>query len=115
VEDARRALQVLSRTAATVQTAAPTIWTFMGHWEDDEIVVDFAVPGKVQDDRQDERHAWPQGLWADHGEGAAREQAQAAAIAAYQPDDEPAHDPECQFGGRPHAGACHTDTSQAPP
>jgi hypothetical protein len=110
VENARRALRTLSREANTIRTAEPTCWTFMGHWEDGEIVVDYAVPGTVQDDREDNAVSWPEGLWAGHGEGATGEQALADAIAFYGRDDEPEHDPDCEFGQRSHAGPCHTHT-----
>jgi hypothetical protein len=99
VEDARRALTELDRVAATVTTASPaspTTWTFFGHWEHDEVVVDYAAPGVLQDERQDHTGAWPEGLWAAVGSGATVKEAEAEAIAAYKtthdhvvPDEDP--------------------------
>jgi hypothetical protein len=83
VEGARRALAELDRKAGTVKTAPPRTWTFMGHWANDTIVVDYVVPGEVQDDRQDNTGAFPEGLWAAAGTGATVEEAQANALADY--------------------------------
>lgn len=58
-------------------------WTFFGHWDNDEIVVEWATPGVVDDDRIDTGY-WEQGLWCDSGEGLTMEQAQAAAVAPYE-------------------------------
>lgn len=62
-------------------------WTFFGHWENDRIVVEYAIPGLVDDPREDVGH-WEQGLWADAASGATREEAQAAAIAEYEDEDD---------------------------
>ncbi len=87
VEDARRALRTISRNVHTIHTRPPTTWTFCGHWDNDRIVVEYALPGDLSDDRQDDG-TWPQGLWAAAGSGATVEEAQAAAIAAYQDNGE---------------------------
>jgi hypothetical protein len=83
VEGARRALTELDRKVATVHTAPPQTWTFFGHWANDTIVVDYVLPGDLQDDREDLEGEYPEGLWAAHGQGATVEEAKAAAIAAY--------------------------------
>jgi hypothetical protein len=58
-------------------------WTFMGHWEGEEIIVEHSVPGVVDDPRIDNGY-WPEGLWASHGSGRTLEEAQAAAVAEYE-------------------------------
>jgi hypothetical protein len=58
-------------------------WTFFGHWEDDRIVVEYYVPGEVEDPRIDTGH-WEQGLWAAAGSGATPHQAQVAVVAEYE-------------------------------
>jgi len=63
------------------------IWTFVGHWEDYRIVVEYVLDGEVQDDREDDG-TWEQGLWAAAGSGATVEEAQAAAIAEYEDEDD---------------------------
>lgn len=68
---------------ATATTKVGT-WTFFGHWEDDHIVVDYAVPGEVDDIRVDTgKHE--QGLWAASASGPTFEAAQAAAVEEYDP------------------------------
>lgn len=62
-------------------------WTFMGHWENDKIVVEYAVPGNVQDQRI-ELGYWEQGLWAAPGDGVTIEEAEANAKAEYEEDEE---------------------------
>ena len=58
-------------------------WTFMGHWENDRIVVEYAVPGEVEDEREDTGY-WDEGLWAASGSGETLEEAQATAVAEYE-------------------------------
>lgn len=85
-------------------------WTFMGHWEGNRIVVEYAVPGQVADERVDTGY-WPEGLWAADASGATIEEAQANAIAEYEDDQEDpydVYDGECR-----HCGATlRTDTRQ---
>ncbi|SRR6266704_6122607 len=92
VEDARHTLRTISRNVHTIHTRPPTTWTFCGHWDNDHIVVEYALPGDLSDDREDDG-TWPQGLWAAPGSGATVEEAQAAAIAAYQDNSEPGTHP----------------------
>jgi hypothetical protein len=61
-----------------------TTWTFVGHWEDDAIVVEYVLVGVVQDMRVDTGY-WGQGLWAASGTGDTIDEAQANAIAEYVP------------------------------
>lgn len=78
--------EAVDRWGNTPQPVPPTLtWTFFGHWEDDRIVVDCAVPGTVEDVRDDDGR-WDQGLWAASASGTTFEQARAAAIAEYAPD-----------------------------
>lgn len=58
-------------------------WTFVGHWEGDRIVVEYVLPGDVQDEREDTGY-WPEGLWASSASGDTVEEAQNAAIAEYE-------------------------------
>jgi hypothetical protein len=87
---------------ACVGVARPQqTWTFVGHWDNDEIVVEHVVPGEYQDPRQDVGY-WPQGLFAASGTGATQEEALAAVRAEYEeePDGAPCcPDPGC--GGSP--------------
>jgi hypothetical protein len=71
------------------QQVTEQTWTFVGHWENDRIVVEYAIPGNVEDERIDTGY-WEQGLWAAPASGATIEEAQAAAIAEYE-DDEAGH------------------------
>lgn len=64
-------------------------WTFVGHWENDRIVVEYVLPGEVPDDRIDTGY-WEQGLWAASGTGTDMEATQAAVIAEYEGEVEPA-------------------------
>lgn len=63
---------------APVVDAAPLddkpTWTFVGHWENDRIVVEYVLPGDQQDVREDVGH-WEQGLFAAPGTGATQEEA----------------------------------------
>ena len=58
-------------------------WTFVGHWEDDRIVVEYVLPGEQQDQRTDAGY-WEQGLWAAAGYGATVEEAQKNVIDEYE-------------------------------
>lgn len=65
-------------------TAAPeNVWTFFGHWEDDQIVLEYHVAGEVEDDREDDGY-WDQGLWAASGSGDTWEQAWETVRAEYE-------------------------------
>jgi len=59
-------------------------FTFFGHWQDDHIVVDYHVPGTVEDTRDDDR--WEQGLWSATASASTVERAQAAVLAPYASD-----------------------------
>jgi hypothetical protein len=65
-------------------------WTFVGHWDEDRIVVEYVLPGEQEDQRIDTGF-WEQGLWASSGTGATMEEAQASAVAEYEAEyhDEP--------------------------
>lgn len=83
-------------------------WTFMGHWDNDHIEVEYAVEGVVQDQRIDTGY-WPQGLWAAAASGATIEEAQANAIAEYEDDEDlDVYDGQCRHCG----AALRTDTRQ---
>ncbi len=43
-------------------------WTFVGHWENGRIVVEYVLPGDVQDQREDTGY-WEEGLFAAAGTG----------------------------------------------
>ncbi len=58
-------------------------WTFCGHWEEDRIVIDYVLPGRVPDERIDTGR-WSQGLWAASGAGTDMHAAMAATIAEYE-------------------------------
>ena len=60
-------------------------WTFVGHWEEDKIIVEYVLPGEVEDRRVDVGY-WEQGLWAASGTGATLEETQAAVIKYYESD-----------------------------
>jgi hypothetical protein len=68
--------------AGTQQT-----WTFCGHWENDQIVIDYVLPGNVEDERVDTGR-YEQGLWASSASGTTVAEAQEAAIAEYEGDDD---------------------------
>lgn len=88
VANNERWLKHLAEQAHTIPTVEPKTWTFMGHWVGDRIVIDYSVPGEVQDDRQDESGQYPEGLWASSASGATEEEAAAAAIDEYEDDDQ---------------------------
>lgn len=89
VENNRRWLKDLAAQADTIKTAEPKTWTFCGHWEDDRIVVDYVLPGEVEDDRDDDSGEYPEGLWAASASGVTVEEARAAAIAEYEEESTP--------------------------
>lgn len=64
-------------------TTGEQTWTFVGHWENDEIVVEYVLAGEVEDDREDDGE-WDQGLWAASGTGTDIDEARAAVIAEYE-------------------------------
>jgi hypothetical protein len=61
----------------------PATWTFLGHWENNRIVIDRVLDGKVPDRRRDTGE-WDQGLWADSGTGTDMAAVMAAVIAGYE-------------------------------
>ena len=63
-------------------------WTFVGHWEGDEIVVEYVLPGEQEDQREDVGY-WPEGLFAASGTGATQEEALAAVRAEYEKESAP--------------------------
>lgn len=69
--------------STTPHTPEQQTWTFLGHWENDRIVVEYVLPGHVQDDRVDTGR-WEQGLWAASATATTMAVAQAAAIAPYE-------------------------------
>lgn len=58
-------------------------WTFVGHWDEGTIVVEYVIDGEVPDERIDTGY-WPQGLWAASGTGCDLEETQARVIAEYE-------------------------------
>jgi hypothetical protein len=62
-------------------------WTFVGHWEGDEIVVEHVLEGTHGDHREDTGY-WDQGLFAAAGTGATQEEALAAVRAEYEPSSQ---------------------------
>lgn len=58
-------------------------WTFVGHWENDRIEVEYVLPGDVEDERIDVGY-WEQGLWASSGSGTDMKETQARVIAEYE-------------------------------
>lgn len=72
----RRVLAFLEREVDT--------WTFCGHWEGSRIVVDYVLPGRVEDRREDGSGQFPDGLWAAVASAPTVEEAQAAAVAEYE-------------------------------
>ena len=83
-------------TTTTEQT-----WTFVGHWENDEIVVEYVVPGDYQDPRVDTGR-WPEGLFASSATATTREVAEALVRVEYENldtivmTDQPTDCPQCQ-------------------
>lgn len=74
-------------------------WTFVGHWENDRIVVEYVLEGDVDDVRIDAGY-WEQGLWAAAGSGTDMAETQAAVIAEYEASEyEAYHDTDCAGPG----------------
>lgn len=82
VEANRLWLELLIRDVGMVRTAPPHTWTFCGHWHGDQLVIDYSVPGEVQDDRPDDGQH-PEGLWAASASGETEAEAARAAVSAY--------------------------------
>jgi hypothetical protein len=72
-------------------------WTFCGHWENDQIVVEYVFEGEVEDRRIDTGY-WNQGLFAAWASGETIEEAETAVRREYE-EDEDDEDDEC--GGHP--------------
>jgi hypothetical protein len=66
-----------------LKEGAQKTWTFVGHWENDRIEVEYILDGEVQDTREDTGY-WEQGLWAASGTGNTVKEAQANAVAEYE-------------------------------
>ena len=62
-------------------------WTFVGHWENSEIVVEYVLEGEQQDQRVDAGY-WEEGLFAASGDGTTQDEALAAVRAEYENHDE---------------------------
>jgi hypothetical protein len=87
-------------SAATTEAPAPAIeapapdaeWTgmFVGHWENDEIVVEYVLPIDEPDLREDDGE-WEQGLFAAPGRGATYDEALAAVRAEYEQTEDEQH------------------------
>lgn len=78
--------EAVDRWGSVPRPPVPTqTWTFFGHWEGKRVVVESAKPGTWQDARDDDGR-WPEGLWAAAASGTTFEEARAAAIAEYAPD-----------------------------
>lgn len=60
-------------------------WTFFGHWSNDRIIVEYWLPGEVEDPRVDSGY-WPEGPWAAAGTGATIDEARRNAVAEYETD-----------------------------
>lgn len=69
--------------AGSLATKPPTTWTFFGHWQGDQLVVEYSYPGEVQDEREDNGE-YPEGLWAAAASGATEAEAQANAVGEYE-------------------------------
>lgn len=77
--------QVAEQPNAPTSVDEPKTWTFFGHWNNDELEIEYAIPGEVSDERIG-LGFWDEGLWCDSGTGATIEEAQAAARAPYVSD-----------------------------
>jgi len=60
-------------------------WTFVGHWEDDRVVVEYGEEGEAEDRRVDTGR-WEQGLFAASASGRTVEEAEAKMRAEYEAD-----------------------------
>ncbi len=58
-------------------------YTFMGHWDGNELVVEATAKGEFLDHRDDDGH-WPEGLWADTGTGRSEAQIAATLMGRYE-------------------------------
>jgi hypothetical protein len=58
-------------------------WTFIGHWQNDRIVVEDVLEGVHEDHRVDTGR-WEQGLFAADASGETVEEAEAALLAEYE-------------------------------
>lgn len=76
-----------NRRTQTALARGEQTWTFVGHWDNDRIVVEYVLDGDQEDTREDAGF-WPQGLWAAAASGNTEEEAQARAIAEYEPTDQ---------------------------
>lgn len=75
-------LAVLVRTALGHDCKAQT-WTFVGHWENDRIIVEYTLNGEQVDPREDTGY-WEQGLFAESASGLTQDEALAKIRARYE-------------------------------
>lgn len=61
----------------------PSTWTFVGHWEDDRIVVEYVLDGDHEDRRKDAGY-WEQGLFASSASAATQDEALAQVREEYE-------------------------------
>lgn len=73
--------------AASVAPPALKTWTFVGHWDNDRIVVEHTLEGEHDDERVDTGY-WEQGLFASSHSGATIAEAEATMRAEYETDDD---------------------------
>jgi hypothetical protein len=76
--------QALAAQAAAAQPEQT--WTFVGHWENDRIVVEYILNGEQVDPREDTGY-WEQGLFAEAESGFTQEDALDKLRAKYEEDD----------------------------
>ncbi len=79
-------------------------WTFVGHWDNDEIVIEYEVLGEADDPREDTGR-WEQGLFAASASGYTIEEAEAAMRAEYEGEDEEYEEPQPWHSGAQEAAA----------
>ena len=69
----------------TILAADESTWTFCGHWDNDELVIEFVLPGNQQDTRPDTGY-WDQGLWAAAGTATTQDAAMSLLVEEYEAD-----------------------------
>lgn len=81
----------MTATATTTnaqQIQQTSTWSFVGHWENDEIVVEYVVPGDEYEDPRIDTGYWDEGLFCASAEGHTQEEALAALRAEYESSTE---------------------------
>ena len=71
-------------TYLTARFPTPKTWTFMGHWEGGEIVIEYHMEGEHEDLRIDNGY-WEEGLFAASASGLTYDDAEAKVRAEYAP------------------------------